>query len=285
MIKLLYKEKNVSSFQKIKSFAKNNNIKKIGHTGTLDPIAEGLLLIATEDDTKLIPYIDTKYKSYIATMQLGISSTTWDVDGILTKNNLIYHLNELKILKAFEKFNGFYDQKPPIFSAKKINGQRAYKLARENKEITLKKQKVEIKNLKLLNFNFENQTIEFSVTVSRGTYIRSLIQDIAKELNVIATMSKLLRYEINDLTLSDLEKTELNPLELIKEKKHFLNLQDLKILIKGQNVKIDENINENHIFLVYKKNIVGLAIIKNGYLKSKKLFGKKIERILKDEKI
>ncbi|WP_033161349.1 tRNA pseudouridine(55) synthase TruB [[Mycoplasma] collis] len=286
MIKLLYKEKYVSSFQKIKNFAKLNNIKKIGHSGTLDPFAEGLLLIATDEDTKLIPYIDSKFKTYEATIQLGLSSDTLDMDGAIIKHNKFYNLDKKNIVNVLNSFKGISEQIPPHYSAKKINGQRAYKLARENKIFELQKQSIEISEINFLNFDLKNQLIKFNCTVSRGTYIRVLIKDIVDKLNVKGLMSELIRTKINNLTFKDLNKSKLNEYDLISEPIYILNIQELKNLFQGKKIKINNlriNYFEKILILGYKKNIIGVGEINNEFLKPKKLFGKKIERILQNE--
>ncbi|TRM91293.1 tRNA pseudouridine(55) synthase TruB, partial [Sulfolobus sp. A20-N-G8] len=179
MIKLLYKPTNITSFKFIKNYARENNITKIGHTGTLDPLASGLMLIATDEDTKFIPYIDTQDKEYIVKLKFGFISDTYDIEGEIeefsqNKVTLKQIEEQLKILVAKE------EQLPPVFSAKKVNGQRSYDLARQNKFLDLKPIKIKVLEYNILNFDHSQQTLELQFRVSRGTYIRTLVHDLGQ---------------------------------------------------------------------------------------------------------
>lgn len=278
MIKLIYKEKGQTSFQTIKKFAKENNIKKIGHTGTLDPIAKGLLLIATDEDTKLIPYLDQKEKKYIATAKFGFISSTYDSEGEITNTNL----NPITLEKIKEKiqyFKGKIKQIPPSYSAKKINGQRAYDLARNNQEFQLNPQEIEIYNLQILNFDYIKQELIFEVSVSRGTYIRSIIHDLGQMLKVGAIMIELERTCINGLTLEDLKNDTIEALPLLNMESLELTTENLEILLKGQRVLYGDKKHVEILILLYKKQIIGFGKIENNFLFSKKLFGNKIIKI------
>ena len=203
MFYLLDKPKGITSFSAIKKFAKERKIKKIGHTGTLDPMATGLLLIATDDDTKLIDYVDKGFKSYKATMLLGQTSTTYDIEGeILETKNV--DLSEEDIKEALTSFVGKQSQMPPAFSAKRINGKRAYDLARQGKEVVLNACEIEITKIENITF-LSNKEISFDVEVSRGTYIRSLIHDLGTKLGVGAVMSGLRRISIGPLNWKELK--------------------------------------------------------------------------------
>ncbi|MBN3535131.1 tRNA pseudouridine(55) synthase TruB [Mycoplasma procyoni] len=281
MIKLIYKEKGISSFQKIRQFAKENNIKKIGHSGTLDPLATGLLLVATDDDTKLLDYIDKNTKAYIATMQFGYNSNTLDCCGDIEKSSKYRKITEKEVHKAFEHFCGKYKQLPPQFSAKKVNGVRSYELARKDIAVELEPVEVEIKDIKLLEFDENMNTVKFEVEVSRGTYIRSLIKDIAAFLKTDAIMIALERHKINNLGLEDLKREKISPLELINANKIEITEAELKTLLKGLSF-IKEYSDTDEIMLIYNKNIVGFATIKDKKVKTKKLFGNKINKILGD---
>ncbi|MGZ9414611.1 tRNA pseudouridine(55) synthase TruB [Mycoplasma sp. 5370] len=284
MIKLLYKEKNISSFQKIKKFAKENNIKKIGHTGTLDPMATGLLLVATDEDTKLINYLDKSTKTYITTMKFHLDSNTLDIEGKITEINYTKKIELSEIEEKINSFIGCYMQTPPIFSAKKINGKRAYDLARENKNIVLSKSKVCIEKIKIIEFNYEKQELTFETTVSRGTYIRSLIRDIANKLNTSAIMTSLERTKLSNLTLDDLHLEQIDPLSIIDNNlpKFVLNDMQLKTLVKGLNFEIEED-DKQEIVLIFNNKIVGFGRIYKQKMFSNKLFGNIINKVLKME--
>ncbi len=276
MFYLLNKKEGVTSFATIKKFAKQNNIKKIGHTGILDKMASGLLLIATNEDTKLINYVDKDFKTYVAHMKIGFKSDTYDTTGnvekVLFNNNDFSKEKIIKVIKSFEKE---YNQVPPIFSAKKINGQRSYKLAREGKNFTLKPSKVKIKKIekivKISNFEYK-----FEVTVSRGTYIRSLIHDIGLKLNTNAIMSSLIRIKINNLTLKNVnQKIDINKILVLKIIK--LNAKDVLSLLKGKKTKLFFPNKEYAV--AFKNEIIGIVKIENNDVVKRNLFGKKIKRL------
>lgn len=271
MFKLLYKEINKSSFQVIKEFAKKNKIKKIGHTGTLDPLAQGLLLVATDDDTKFIQFISNKDKEYKIECKLGFISKTYDAEGPINKfSDIKPSLTEVKnVLKFFE---GNIQQTPPIFSAKKINGKKAYKLARNNKEIKLKPINVNI--YKIFNVKYKYPYLEFFAFVSNGTYIRSLINDIGNKLKCGAYLTFLERTMVNGLRKNDL----INVDKLLNMKTIDINFKQLTNLFQGK----EENfiINEGNYIIKYNSNIIGILIKKKNSYKKIKLFGNKINKII-----
>ncbi|MCK5945854.1 MAG: tRNA pseudouridine(55) synthase TruB [Mycoplasmataceae bacterium] len=268
MFYLLDKPKGITSFGAIKDFSRKNNITKIGHTGTLDPLATGLLLVATDEDTKLIDYIDKGFKTYVATMVLGKESDTYDIEGKITSEKEV-NATEEEIEKAILSFVGKQDQMPPIFSAKRVNGKRAYDLARQGKEVKLKTSKVEIKEIKDIKFISKTE-VSFEVEVSRGTYIRSLIHDIGEKLNTGALMSELRRTKIGHLNESQLGK----PVGVF----HLLTIDTIstdrmKDLVNGK--KIPTKLKEGLYALKYKNDIFGIVQVEKSYIKPKKLFGNK----------
>lgn len=187
MFYLINKKANITSFWAIKLLRKKFNIKKIGHTGTLDPLATGLLLIATGSSTKLIPYLEKKEKTYIFSFNIDWFSTTWDLEWdikffdkeILTKKKKEITQELIKDILE-DKFIWKINQIPPKYSAIKIDWKRSYELAREWKEVIIKSREIEIFNSKLLDYSFPKITIE--MTVSAWTYIRVIAEDIGKEL-------------------------------------------------------------------------------------------------------
>ena len=274
MFYLLNKRKGISSFKAIREFAKENNIKKVGHTGTLDPMATGLLLIATDDDTKLINYIDKGMKSYIAEMKLGYDSDTLDIEGEVVRVDKSFNIEEAKdVIMSFEKE---YDQMPPKFSAKKINGKRAYELARDNVDFELKPNNVKIN--KILNINIvDSETIQFEVEVSRGTYIRSLIRDIGETMGTNAIMSALERNKLSRYNISDANK-EISSKELISLP--HVEIQDMKRLFDGKEINIDEE--DGEYAVIFHNEVIGIVNISDKKLTKRRLFGKKYERILNE---
>lgn len=282
MIKLLYKPTNITSFKFIKNYARENNITKIGHTGTLDPLASGLMLIATDEDTKFIPYIDTQDKEYIVKLKFGFISDTYDIEGEIeefsqNKVTLKQIEEQLKILVAKE------EQLPPVFSAKKVNGQRSYDLARQNKFLDLKPIKIKVLEYNILNFDHSQQTLELQFRVSRGTYIRTLVHDLGQMLKIGAIMVELTRTKINFLDFFFLNQ-DLNVLDLIHLSQTKIDKFQLQQLMQGKVVSFEQNYkDQEETLLVFLNQAVGIATIKNKFLKSTKLFGNKIKIILNEQ--
>ncbi len=273
MFKILYKRANISSFKAINEFKKEHNIQKIGHTGTLDPLAQGLLLIATEDDTKLIPYIKNKDKEYRVKMKLGFISKTYDAEGPI-KFYSDYQPSTNEIINILNSFIGNIEQVPPIFSAKKINGQKAYDLARKNQIVKLNPIKVHIYNI--CNIKYQYPNLEFDIKVSNGTYIRSLVNDIGNKLNTGAYMYFLERTKVHGLSLcDDIDIKLLTKMEVIK-----LNQKDIVCKL-FQGLDHTFHVNDNTYLLEYKNKIIGVIDIKNKSIISRKLFGNTIINALK----
>lgn len=183
--------------------------KKIGHTGTLDPIATGVLVICVGNTTKLCELLTSEYKEYIATIKLGIKTDTLDITGKVIEEKS-FNVTENQIKEVLNSFLGKSIQTTPIYSAVKVNGKKLYEYAREGKSVELPKREIDITNIELLSFS--NDEISFKVTVSKGTYIRALIDDICTKLNTVGTMSSLIRtkqgiFNLEDTyTLEDIEK-------------------------------------------------------------------------------
>lgn len=273
MFKILYKKPNISSFKAIREFQKENNIKKIGHTGTLDPLAQGLLLIATDDDTKLIPYIKNKDKEYVVEMKLGFVSKTYDAEGPIDFYSDYCPTYE-EIMKVLNNFMGNIQQVPPNFSAKKINGVRSYELARQNKEFNLKPIQVTIYNI--CDIEYQYPVIKFRTKVSNGTYIRTLVNDIGQTLKTGAYMTFLERTKIHNLSINDsIDIAQLTQIPIIK----ISDLQIIKNLFCGLNQTFD--LNNNSYLLEYKNKIIGIIDIQDKSIKSRKLFGNTVKEILK----
>ena len=184
--------------KKVKGILKE---KKVGHGGTLDPFAEGVLVIATGKDTKKLTGISSSEKSYEATIKLGESTKTLDTEGEISITKEIPSFDEKKIKSILNSFLGETNQVPPMFSAKKINGQRLYKLARKNIEIKRDPVKINIKEISLLSFT--KKTISILVTCSKGTYIRVLGKDIAEKLNTVGYLTYLNRTRVGDFLIND----------------------------------------------------------------------------------
>lgn len=197
---------------------------KVGHAGTLDPLATGLLVILVGDYCKRASEFSKLDKVYEVIMKLGETSTTGDAEGVITPFTglNLAKLQEGRVLGALEKFTGEIMQTPHKFSAIKVNGKRAYKLAREGKEVKLEPRKVTIHNIQLEEYSYPE--VRFTTKVSSGTYIRSLVEDIGSELAIGAYMSGLVRSDIGKFQLTNAVQTDGINAEIISK-----NLQSVEI--------------------------------------------------------
>ncbi len=213
---VINKEKGYTSRDVVNIIGKFFGTKKVGHTGTLDPLATGVLVLCLNRYTKLNEILTSDEKKYIAEVTLGIRTDTLDIDGnILEKKECYVDKNDLE--KVLKKFKKSYDQEVPIYSALKVNGKKLYEYARNNEKVVLPKKNVTIKKIELLSF--EKNKFTFKCLVSKGTYIRSLIRDILNDLNVIGTMSNLIRIKQGVFDIKDaysLEDVKSGNYELLK---------------------------------------------------------------------
>lgn len=277
-IVLINKEKNCTSRDVVNQVSKILKTKKIGHTGTLDPIATGVLVLCIGKATKLVEVITSYDKEYEAEVILGIKTDTKDITGKILKEEKAI-ISKENIEKCLKQMIGTYNQTVPIYSAVKINGKKLYEYARNNEEIELPKRKVTIKELKLISdITYEKEKTKFKIKchVSKGTYIRSLIEDIATNLNTIGTMENLKRtkqgnFQIaNANTIQDIEnnKFKIYPIEEILEKFYKIEMTD-DLYFKIKNGSIIKN-NYNHDIVAFTKNNKIIAIYKE-YSKDKTL--------------
>jgi tRNA pseudouridine55 synthase len=190
-----------TSFDVVKKIRFITKEKKVGHGGTLDPFANGVLIVATGRDTKQLTEITGTDKSYIATIRLGEITNTLDTEGFVTEKKNIPSFNDDKILKVLNTFLGETKQIPPMFSAKKIKGKKLYELARKNIEVERMPVLINIKKISLLSFNAKK--ITFSVTSSKGTYIRVLGKDIAEKLGTLGYLTSLKRTKVGSFSVAD----------------------------------------------------------------------------------
>lgn len=259
---ILDKEKNLTSRDEVNRLCKLFNTKKIGHTGTLDPLATGILIICVGKYTKLVDLITSQDKEYIATVKLGILTDTLDIEGKVIKEKK-YSLEEGKIRDVLNSFKKTYLQEVPKYSAVKVNGRKLYDYARNNEEVELPKREVTIYDIELLSMFVDG--FEFKVTVSKGTYIRSLINDIALELDTYGTMTSLRRTAQGNATIEDAKTFE----EIKKGKYETLSASNILniptiIITKEQEfyvsngVKLEMSIGNGHYLMMH--NNVEIAI-------------------------
>ena len=242
-------------------FKKIYNFDKVGHSGTLDPNAEGAMLIATNKYTKLFDYISNKDKTYVVKSLFGYDSETLDIDSEFKKIHNI-NLNQIKeeFSEAVNNKLGESFQIPPKYSAIKVKGKRLYKYAREGREIDIPKRKINVKEIEILSLNKEKA--EIKVKVSEGTYIRSLISDIAKDINTFGIVSELKRISIGNLDIN-----------------HSSYINDIK---KLDPKTTPDPLSQNEIIdlPILKVNKNDLINIKNGELMNNDLFKTKETYIL-----
>ena len=251
---LVNKPKGISSFDVIRKLKKILKTKKIGHTGTLDPLATGLMLICVGKATKLASDLEAKNKVYLADFEIGYATDTYDIEGKRIAENLI-DISKDNLELSLKKFIGDIKQVPPMYSAIKIDGNKLYHLARKGIEIERPERDVTIEYIKLLDFKDNKAKIE--TKVSKGCYIRSLIYDIGLDLGTYATMTELQRVNvgeyslINSYTLEQMEEMAqnndfsfLNSVEDVfsYEKYNLETEKELTLFKNGNTVKIKDNL-------------------------------------------
>ena len=203
---LIDKEKGLTSRQEVNNISHLLKEKKAGHIGTLDPFADGLLIVLLGKATKISPFLEGMDKTYKATLKLGSKTDSGDLTGNVIENKDIPSLKKEDLENVFKSFLGKQTQIPPMYSALKVNGKALYKYAREGKEIERKKREITIYELKLLSY--ENNEITFISKVSKGTYIRTLGEDIAEKLGTVGHLTKLTRLSIGPYSLEQAKKTK-----------------------------------------------------------------------------
>lgn len=272
MILSVYKESNMTSRDVCNIISKHFKTKKVGHTGTLDPLACGLLIVCTNKDTKLVDILTAKKKEYIATIKLGIKTDTLDITGnIIEKKD--YNFTKEELINVLNSFLGKSKQEVPLYSAVKINGRKLYEYARNNINIELPVRDIEIYNIELLEY--KKDLITFKVEVSKGTYIRSLINDICTKLNTVGVMSYLLRTKQGDFLVDNSNKLDdiLNDnYKVITYEEVFKNYPTINLneeeyykVING--VKMNFNIKDDIIALKYDNKYIALYKYNDGLYK------------------
>lgn len=259
-IVLINKDKNKTSRDIVNELTHILGTKKIGHTGTLDPIATGVLVVCVGKYTKLVNTLVSLEKEYIATIKLGIKTDTLDITGnILEKHEC--KVEKEKLLNELKSLIGEFKQTVPIYSAKKVNGKKLYEYARNNESVVLPENIVNIYNLELLEY--KNDEIKIKCNVSKGTYIRSLIQKICDDLNIIGTMSDLVRtkqgiYDISEsYTVEEIKNGNFKILkakDILNYKNYNLTDEEYQRVKNGNHIKVKLN-DENLILLYDNKEI------------------------------
>lgn len=247
--------------------------KKVGHCGTLDPDATGVLVVAVNKATKLLQFLTADNKEYIATLSLGTATDTYDASGQVTATKEYVPISDKKILACLNSFVGEQEQIPPMHSAIKVKGKKLYEYARNNETVEIPRRVITIDYIELISI--VDNLVKFKVGCSKGTYIRSLCFDIAKKLDYPGHMYSLIRSKSGDFSLSDsysLEEIENGEFEMLSMEEALSNYP--KLVVGDENIiyhgkKIKSKI--NHQVAIYNQNNKVLAIYGpdgNGYLKN-----------------
>lgn len=283
---VINKPKNYTSHDVVAKVKKLLNIKKVGHTGTLDPNATGVLPLLLNSGTKLSKYLIEHDKEYEVTLKLGIRTDTLDGEGkVLEKKEVDRKMleNTKQTEKVLNSFTGKQTQVPPMYSAIKVKGKKLYEYARKGENVEVQPRQIEIYNIELQKVDIKKQEIEFKVQCSKGTYIRTLCEDIATKLGTIGYMKELNRTKVGKFGLEEaitIEKLEeyienkkyedLNIItmeELLKEKeKIVLNEKNLEMFLNGVKIKIE---NKTGIYRIYNENkqFIGTGVVQENKLK------------------
>lgn len=280
----VYKPKGLTSFQVINQIKKESGEQRVGHAGTLDPLAEGVLVIGLgREATKNLNEIVKKEKEYIADIKLGLSSTTDDEEGQKIASLENHKIPKKEIIKALKNFIGTIDQLPPVYSAIKVKGQRAYKLARAGKSVELKSRPVEIKSLKILKYKFPD--LKLKVVCGPGVYIRSLARDLGTSLSTKAYMSGLKRTRVGKFKIDNTVSVEKIIKSYLTERINILKNGGIAVVptdtiygLVGQALK---NKTVERIYKVRKRSPDKPFIILISSVSDLKKFGVKIDSKIK----
>lgn len=273
---IVNKPKEYTSHDVVNVIRKQLNIKKVGHTGTLDPNATGVLPILIGKATKISKYLIEHNKTYITTVKLGEKTDTGDSEGqVIETKKIPEGLKKEDINKVLQSFLGKQKQLPPMYSAIKINGKKLYEYAREGKKVEVKPRDIEIYKIELLEY--KNSKIKFKVECSKGTYIRTLCEDIAKKLETVGYMEELQRTKVNNFNIENsilldnitIENAEQNiiKIEEVFKNKSTIELDSKKLELFLNGVKLTYNLPQD-IYRIYSNNqFIGIGIIENKLLK------------------
>ena len=278
----VYKPKGKTSHDVVAILRRVTKIKQIGHTGTLDPFAEGVLPICIGKATRLIEYLNDD-KAYIGTVQLGKSTTTYDLEGETVEvSDKTPDLEEIE--NELNNFRGDIEQLPPIYSAIKVNGKKLYEYARKGEEVEIKPRSVNISDLKILNYDQENRILELYIKCSKGTYIRSIAHDLGKNLGCFGHLIKLVRVKAGDFEvensikledLTDIETVQkhlIYPLEKLDYQTYELNTKELELVSHGMQIFARTNLQNGIVILTNNNKLIAIAEMLNDKIKCSKVF-------------
>lgn len=276
----IYKPKGKTSHDVVAILRRVTKVKQIGHTGTLDPFAEGVLPICIGKATRLIEYLNDD-KAYIGTVQFGKATETYDIEGNIThSSNKTVTLEEIE--EKLKNFRGEIEQLPPIYSAIKVNGKKLYEYARKGEEVKVEPRKVTLYKLEIVNFDKEKQTLDLYIECSKGTYIRSIANDLGESLGCYGHLIKLVRTKAGKFLLNntiqlenlnsieDVQKNLINPIEYLEYPIHELNPEQMEKISHGMSIKLNT---EDGIKVLKQANkIAAIAVVSNKTAKVSKVF-------------
>ena len=270
---LVNKPSGMTSHDVVNKLRRILKTKKVGHCGTLDPDATGVLVVCVNKATKVLQFLTSESKEYVATLSLGTSTDTYDASGKIIETKEFPALDNNEIVACFNNFIGSQEQKPPIYSAIKVNGKKLYEYARAGEQVEVPTRSVTVNHLEILQI--ENNLIKFKVGCSKGTYIRSLCYDLAKALGYPGHMKDLIRTKSgnfsleNCFTLEQIENGEYTTVSLEEALNSYQQLvvDDEKIIFHGKKIKSD--LNEQVVILNRQGKVLAMyGPDGNGYLKS-----------------
>lgn len=281
---IINKEKGCTSHDIVYKIKKMFN-EKVGHTGTLDPMAEGVLPILIGKGTLVSKYLINHDKKYIVKLQLGIKTDTADSEGKIIEEQHVDTelLNRENIINILKYFIGKQKQIPPIYSAIKVNGKKLYEYARKGQQVEIKPRQIEIYDINLISYSLEEKQIEFKVFCGKGTYIRSLCEDIAKKFKTVGYMKELKRIQVGDfniedsITIKELEKniekknyikSKIISIEKLFKQSDNITLDNRKLELFLNGVKLTQEYNDG-IYKIYNENkkFIGIGVVEKQLLK------------------
>lgn len=279
-IVIINKEKGVSSFGVVATIRRIFNTRKVGHCGTLDPSATGVLPIMIGNATKVSKYLVEHDKEYVATLKFGVKTSSGDSEGeIVCKDGFRLNADNEEIYRnRVHEFIGVQKQLPPMYSAIKVNGKKLYEYARAGKVIEREEREIEIYSINVESFNFCENEMVFRVSCSKGTYIRSLCESIAESFGTVGFMKDLVRTKVDNFSIE--KSVKISELESCLDiKKHVISVEDVfanwkKIFIDEKErslflngVKLSQNVNNGNYRVYCNIEFVGLGIVENRRLK------------------
>ena len=276
----IYKPQGKTSHDVVAVLRRITKIKQIGHTGTLDPFAEGVLPVCIGKSTRLIEYLDDE-KAYIGTVQFGKSTTTYDIEGEgVNISNKKVTLEEIDVVLS--NFRGEIKQLPPIYSAIKVKGKKLYEYARSGEEVVIKPREVNIYKLEIVEFDEEKQVLKLLIECSKGTYIRSIANDLGEALGCYGHLINLVRikagsFEVeNSIELDKIENSEqvknllINPIEYLNYPKYELNDFEKEKVSHGMSINVEKL--DGIVVFLYQKKLVAVTNVENKKAKVLKVF-------------